>query len=593
MRPRVRTTKVAAVVWGLFTLLALGLGLATLTTDIPYPQGDVYMFQDVLTGRQPLTWAWLWEPTYGHRTTLVRLLMYVWACLTKMNLRLAADIMAVVYILLGGVALKTLGRTRGCYLYTDVLIPAVMLSTLHLANILAVLQLAFVIPYAMLIVLFCLLWRSTARLSRAAVATAVATAILAPHCSAFGWFVGFCSFLWLVWYLGSDCMMETRWTKWVMMGMLVVVGLTYFAVCVPWEAVKLHVNVVSSNMHQERYGTPLTPLKRLANGLTFLALWSGVSVAKTVGPWIGCCELVLLGILTVAAAKAYRRDRLQRYRLSAFILVAGVSLATAASIVAVKDSGWHPRYYALIAPLVIACYAALDLVEEERTRRTLRVAMVLVVLPLTVYAYNEGLSFRNERQQLYRDFRAWVRTGMDKSLLTSPQYPTLARYVYPDLDTYADKAYKVHDAGMAMFRKLRVVFRFRTMDDLRGWTVAPEGVRIERLSPSGESVLHLSCGTEPVLSAPFIVDHDYLQFRLGRSQSETRAVPMNLKIDLIDGTSRVLLSETFAVQAPMVEENVNVAQYEGQIVRLRFTDEQNAPPNGILISAMLLSDCAD
>lgn len=581
------------MVWGLFTLLALGLGLLAFTTNISYPQGDVYLFQDILTGDQPLTWAQLWAPVFGHRCTLVILLMYVWAPLTKLNLRFAADIIAVAYILLAAFALRTLGRTRGRYLYTDVLIPAVMLSTLHLANILTLLQLAFVIPYAMLITLFSLLWRSAARLSRAAVATAVATAILAPHCSAFGWCVGFCSFLWLVWYLGSDCMMETRWTRWIMIGVFVFAGLTYFAVCVPWEAVKLHVNVISLDMHRERYGTPLTPLSRLANGMTFLALWSGVGVSKTAGPWIGCWELVLLGILTVAAAKTYRRDKLQRYRISAFILVVGVSLATAASIVAGRDSGWHPRYYTLIAPLAIACYAVLDLIGQERTRRIVSVAMVLLALPLTAYGYSEGISFRNDRQQLYSDFRAWVRTGMDKSLLTSPQYPTLVRFIYPDLDTYADKAYKVHDAGMAMFRKLRVVFRFRTMDDLRGWTVAPERAHIERLSPSGESVLHLSCGTGPVLSAPFIVDHDYLQFRLGRSQSEVRAAPMNVKIDLIDGTSRVLMSETLAVQPPMVEENINVAQYRGKIVRLRFTDEQNAPPNGILISAMLLSDCAD
>jgi hypothetical protein len=566
----------AIVVWTATALMTFGLGAFIAAMRFPFPYGDDYLFQEVLSGDKPLTWEWLWTPVFAHRATFVRLWMYLWAQATHLDLKLAAFVNVALYGFVAVCVVRAFRRARGGYALTDVVLPLAILSSIHLANIMAFLQLQFIIPYAMMLVLFSMVWTCRENpWNRRVVAMCVATIFIPPHCSAFGYAVAFWAFVWLGWLALAYAPVKGG-RLWLCLGVYTLVCIAHFAWSGTWGVLDHYVNKVSVSMCAERFGHELTPMWRVFNGLQFLSLWGGVTLARQIPLWIAAVQLPALGVLGYALLRRWQTCPEDRAKLSAaFFLIASI-LSTAILIGLGKHGGWFFRYYTLVAPLIVGTYAGLELLREHRAARTGQIALAVCMLGTMAWSYTDGGDHNRERRFSEDSFMSWVKTGADRAIVDSVRFPGM-RYllVYPDADTYYGNVERLRRTKMALFRHFTLLFPFRNKTDLAAWTVSARRFYVMRGGPRDSGVMAVRPDGQGVtesgeaLSAPFGIENRYLCFDARLRRGEAAA---DVNVQLVEDGSNVVLVEhkvVFGREAP--EKNtVDLGAKQGKTARIRI-----------------------
>ncbi len=134
------------------TLFVFGWWLALAVALVGYvaafgsnlPTGDDFELVPVLSGAQPFTLAWLWEPLNEHRLPVGKLALYLFASLSGGDYRAAMYGSTVLLSLVTLAGLRAVRFERGRSEYTDAFIPLVVLHWGHRANIIWNIQFFFV-----------------------------------------------------------------------------------------------------------------------------------------------------------------------------------------------------------------------------------------------------------------------------------------------------------------------------------------------------------------------------------------------------------------------------------------------------------------
>lgn len=566
----------AIVVWVAAALMTSALGVFIAAMRFPFPYGDEYLFQEVLCGDKPLTWEWLWTPVFAHRATAVRLWMYIWAQLTRLDLKTMAFIEVGLFGLAAWYVIRAFRQVRGRYLLADIALPLVILSSVHLANIMAFLQLQFIIPYILMLVLFGMLWkRPETPWNPRIIIMALATVFIPPHCSANGFAIAFWVFVLLGWLAWAYAPVQRR-SLWFGLGLYVAVCGAHFLWSGTWGEIDRFVNKVSVAMCAERFGHELTPLWRAYNALQFLSLWSGVTLAKKIPLWIAAVQIPALGVLGYALLQRWKKRPEDRVRIAAASLLLASVLSTAFLIGIGKHGGWFYRYYTLVAPLVVGAYAGLEILREHRAARIAQIAVAAAMLGTMAWSYTDGGDHNRERRFSEYSFISWVKAGADRALIDSVRFPGMRfLLLYPDAETYQGNVERLRRTKMAMFRHFTLLFPFRTRADLAAWSLDTHRCYAMRGGPRDSGVMAVRPAKPDVteaselLSPPFAVDQRYLCFdaRLRRGGDAA-----GVKVQVVENGGNTPVTEQAVIFGEnLPEKNVMDLQFlRGKTVRLRI-----------------------
>jgi hypothetical protein len=124
---------VVLAVWALCSLATFWF-ISEYSSDVPW--GDEYDLVPIVTGKQGLSWHWLWSPHNEHRIPLPRLVRYVVLMLTGVDFQVAPYVFGA---LLSGLGLGTaalVARLRGRFAYTDTFFPLLWLHWGQVENLL-------------------------------------------------------------------------------------------------------------------------------------------------------------------------------------------------------------------------------------------------------------------------------------------------------------------------------------------------------------------------------------------------------------------------------------------------------------------------
>ena len=176
-----------AFVWGSWTVLAVGLFAFVFLFGRNVPVWDDYDIIEVVLGRQPLSWEWLWAPHHEHRVPLPRLLLLGLDRLTDHDVRAGMYTSAFVLSAAAAALVFAMRRMRGGLLATDAFLPIVSLSAGQYTNLIWGWQVQFTVATALTLGLLALIaMQKGARLGRGRAITAGILLALLPLCGASG-----------------------------------------------------------------------------------------------------------------------------------------------------------------------------------------------------------------------------------------------------------------------------------------------------------------------------------------------------------------------------------------------------------------------
>lgn len=573
----------AVLTWAATACLSLFLALLVARTDLPAPCADEnkILLPQVVSGAKPLTLAWLWEPFTYHRCTAVKLLIYAWGRLTHLNLKAGAFVMLGLCVLAAVLVLRTLAKARGRLLYTDLILPVIMLSPMHLPNVLSMFQLAFLLPYLFLVLFLCRLNLPAARPAGTGAVAAVAL-VVGSQCSAFGWLVGLMAFLWLVAH--SVGLVEPVRRRWGLIAAIVVVGAAYLTVSVPWEALRAYGRQIVPSLCYDPASRPRTLPSHIGNGLSFLALWTGAYAGTTAARSLGLLGIALAGAFaSFLAAQLPKAAPERRKRIASVLVAVGVVAGTALLIGAGRESGLYCRYYMLLTPLFLGVYIGFDLL-AARPARMARIGLCLAIFGALFPAYSYGMAFYRAHSAKNRDLVKWINAGEDLAVIRAPDFRQAKPMFLPSKKVYLANLDALQHARMALFRRQWMIFPLRRPQDISVWMFTGGPFLLGPVKGITGSFLHsmacVSGDTPAVATSPaFTIGSRLLQFRvLSRLESDTDLQKASIR--LVRAETGQCLGEIRPIRTgnPYYEW-LDVRQYRGQPVRIQVVD---ASPNGFI-----------
>ncbi len=430
-----RTDRAAALfVWGLWAAMTAALlgYVGSFARDVPW--WDDWDLVPVLSGREPVTAAWLWERHNEHRLLVPKLVhLALAAAAGGADFRTGAYLNAL--LLAGGtlVLILTARRLRGHTAVADAIFPLILLHWGQYENLIWSFQVQFIVATALFLVAVALLVTACPeRLGWRGLLVGVC-AIVLPFCGINGAVLAPALVLWLAWVARR----HTRWLLLLALGAAVVLA----GSLLDFSPAALH---------------PPAPTVGAISSLLVLLMAAGPVGVVCGGAMVG--TLMLLLTLTSAGllARSCGTARLERLRGVGLLAAIGTVLALGVAV-GWGRAGLHAdnpgsitgvtRYITLMAPL--PCFGALAAV-MTRTRLVayLLLAAAAVMLPANTHLGCEAARWRAD---VLDHLIADARRGIPPEQLSETYGP----YVHAvDRDLLSQRMAMLREARLGPYRGL-------------------------------------------------------------------------------------------------------------------------------------------
>jgi hypothetical protein len=424
-------------VWGTWALMtALGLYWTTrYGIDVPFLDG--WILVPVLSGEQPLNWAWLWHPHTAHRFTLPWLVLLGLYRIGDYDFSTGVQLGPLLMAALAAALIASARRLRGRTSAADAFFPLLLLHWGASESFLWTWQLVFFIPITLTGIVLLVVVNQGPKLSTTSGVATGLCLLLLPFCGAMG--VATVPVLagWLF-YAAATAWHEGRQRAGVAMSLLAICALGL----VGFYLVDLHP--VQSSVS--------TPLITTLTAWQFLTTGFGAVVRDSWWLWgIPYAVVLLVAMTGVARAVGRPGERLRATGLAAFML-AQLTVAVAVGL-GRPGQGLILRYSLLAAPCLCGIYFIFLLYaappRKARAPAILCFIMVCMVLPNTWL----GLYYQSKLTDLIAAFKSDIRSGTPRYVLAE-RYSQRRSAIYPDREHLSRFLKMAHDADMGPFRDL-------------------------------------------------------------------------------------------------------------------------------------------
>jgi hypothetical protein len=393
----VRSRRIAAAfVWSLWAVMTAALVgyVALFARDVPW--WDDWDLVPVLSGRQPVTAAWLWERHNEHRVPIPKLIHVALAAAGGVDFRTAAFLNAA--ILAGGALalILTARRLRGHTDVADALFPLALLHWGQYENLIWSFQVQFICATGLFLVAVALMATADPHSLRWRGVVVGGCALVLPFCGANGAVLAPALVLWLAW-------VALRYARWLTP--LAILGAAAVALTL--------LDYSPVTLHPPTTGRSVGAL----SSLLVLLMSVGPAGAVSGGALVGLFVLVLALVSAALLARAMAAGRAERLSGLGVVAALGAVLALGAAV-GWGRAGLHAdnpgsitgvtRYITLMAPLPCCAALACQLM-RIRLLPYLLLAAVALMLPANTRLGCEAARWRAEvLDQLTEDARRGV-----------------------------------------------------------------------------------------------------------------------------------------------------------------------------------------
>jgi hypothetical protein len=376
------------------------------------PFWDDWEMVPALSGRVPVTFAFLWEQHSEHRILLPKLIYLGLA-------RLTHGLCAGMYLNGGALAVLAAGlilamrRLRGRTMFVDAFFPLALLHWGHWENLLWCFQIQFVVSTFLVGVLFFVVLRSDGPLTLWNSLVAGLCLVGLPLCGAQG--LPFVPLLacWLV-YWGFRQRRSPDGS-----------GRRLFFLSLAVAAIAVALVGLYFRGYMRPFYHPLPPGAKanldMARAFLVMAWGSG---AVRFWPYSGYAAAILLVAVLGALAVGWCTRPEQRVRtagLAAFLgAVAALALAVGwgrSGLGLGLQAGFSFRYSALAAPFLCAIFVFGETIGASRLSRVLQMMLFLLAIGLLPVNERKGLALGRERSALLKAVEHDVKAGMPPTVL--------------------------------------------------------------------------------------------------------------------------------------------------------------------------------
>jgi hypothetical protein len=403
--------------------------------DVPFLDG--WILVPVLTGDQPLNWAWLWHPHTVHRFTLPWLVLLGLYRIGHYDFSTGVQLGPLLMSALAAAMIVTARRLRGRTSAADAFFPLLLLHWGASESFLWTWQLVFFIPISLMGIVLLVLVNQGPKLSAAAGLTTGFCLLLLPFCGAMGVVTVPILAGWVL-YAAATVWHDGRHLAGAIMSLLAIAALSL----VGFYFVDLHPA-------QARAAAPLTTI---LTAWQFLTTGFGAMLRDYWWLW-GIPYAVFLGFAMTEIARAARRagERLRAMGLAAFVL-AQLLVAIAIGL-GRPGQGLVLRYSLLATPCLCGIYFIFLLYAgprwSVRAPALLCIIMAGMVLPNTWL----GLHYQRQLTEFIALFKSDIRSGTPRYVLAD-RYSQRGSAIYPDREHLSRFLKMAHDADMGVFRDM-------------------------------------------------------------------------------------------------------------------------------------------
>ena len=432
----------SAFVWGVWAaaFLATVIYVGQYGSNVPF--WDDWEVIPALTGEQPITWRWLWEPYHEHRIVLPKVIFVALGKLTGCDFRAGMYFNALV---LGGLScamIMAARRMRGWTSPTDAFFPLVLLHWGNWMNLLLFFTVHFISTTVVAGILLSIIARGRDLSSPGTALVAGGCLLLLPLTGSAG--LAFVPPL-ACWFGYSGMRQWRSQQPHARRDALLIFGMTLASIIL----VILSIIGLDSQMTID-YADLLASLRTAAQ---FLSVGLGM-VTRPCWPFSALVMfgLMLLGTtVTVAFGLRQPSERSRALGLFSFlaamaILALGVGLGRG---VITAERGFSPHYVTLAALTLCCIYFMLGLC--RRPHRQLAqlglFCLMVLVFPLNMC---EGLREGSARREKMARFERDLAAKTSPYLLADRHIPFLLPYYSKDF--FADRLLMFRHAGIRPYR---------------------------------------------------------------------------------------------------------------------------------------------
>jgi len=436
------------VVWGVLLSVALAY-IILYGSKFPF-YADEWEYVPYMTGHQPVTISFLWEPHGEHRVPLMKLIWLNELKLTNYeDFRAGMCVSAFAHAGLAFALILVAKKLRGWQSYSDAFFPLALVSLVQYADFASSWNLAFVLPTLFATILLVIIVRHGTHLPLRTGILAGVCLVFLPLCGAPGlayvpalalWLCGVGLFQWLSGkpHGGRDCLVLLAFTA-----LSVLLVILYF---------RGYRQLVPETPRPGVWGV-------LTTGGVFLSTGLGQTVAASWWPSLQSGVAALFLATVVLLVIVWLKQPRERFRALGLLLFLGgiCSLALAVGWGRGADgpmAGAAARYVILTFPALACVYCVWVTYGPPLIGRLVQMSLFTLLCVVLVPNVQEALEFgRNSRQQIDA-FERDLRARKSPSVLAALHFNALApgQMTPEELVPYL---WMLQDAGIGEFRFMR------------------------------------------------------------------------------------------------------------------------------------------
>jgi hypothetical protein len=429
-------------VWGIWAVMtAVGLYWATrYGIDLPFLDG--WILVPVLTGNEPLNWAWLWHPHTVHRFTFPWLVLLGLYRIGHYDFSTGVQLGPLLMSALAAAMIATARRLRGRTSAADAFFPLLLLHWGASESFLWTWQLVFFIPITLTgIILLAIVNQGPKRSTASGLAIGLSLLLL-PFSGAMGAVTVPVLACWLI-YAGVSAWRDGRRAAGAGISLLAIsaIGLVgfYFVDFHPLQR------------------APFSPLSTALTAWQFLTAAFGAVGVVVPDYWrlwgiVYAC-LLLSAMSAMGCASRRQDERLRATGLTAFIL-AQLTVALAVGL-GRPGQGLALRYSLLAAPCLCGIYLIFLLYAGRHWKRFAPAILCVIMAGWLLPNTWQGLHYQAVLSHNIAVLKSDIRSGTPLNVLAD-RYSQRPFAIYPDRAHLARFMKMAHNAGIGVFRDLAI-----------------------------------------------------------------------------------------------------------------------------------------
>jgi hypothetical protein len=425
------------LVWGTWSVMTVTALYWTTRYGIDVPFLDSWILVPVLSGDQPLDWAWLWHPHTAHRFTLPWLVLLGLYRVGHYDFSTGVQLGPLLMSALAAAMIASARRLRGRTSAVDAFFPLLLLHWGASESFLWTWQLVFFIPITLMGFVLLIIVNQGPKLSTASGVATGLCLLLLPFCGAMG--VATVPILagWLF-YAGCSAWRDGR-------------QIDGAAMSLPAAAALGLVGFYFFDFHPVQ-GTVSTPLTMTLTAWQFLTTGFGALVRDYWLLWGIPYALFLVFAMTKVARAARRPGEVLRATGLAAFMLAQLTVAVAIGL-GRSGQGLVLRYSILAAPCLCGIYFIFVMYAGLPWKRLAPSMLCLIMAGMVLPNTWLGLRYQTWLSHNLMVLKSDILAGTPRNVLAD-RYSQRPFSIYPDRKHLYRFLKMAHDAGMGVFRDM-------------------------------------------------------------------------------------------------------------------------------------------